>query len=595
MIERKDNNVIIGDSWEELGITIPASHYNSTMNHKLRHCPECKDNGKRRDNTYDLSVIPAEGKGNCKKCGSIFIVRGEEKTKVEKTYTPPSRENLTKLTKEGLQFFINRRISQEAVNFFKVVQRGEWIAFPYQYQGELVNIKYKNTKEKKFTQSPNGKHVMFNYDNAKKYNYTIVCEGEEEAMCWFDAGHPCAVSVDAGAPNPNDKIEKKLECITNCFDLFEEVDMIYIATDNDENGRRLQQELIRRFDPEKVRLVDFGNHKDANDYLLYEGKDKLADLLKSAKEIRMDGVFYASDVQDKLLDMYHNGLAKGTTTHLPSIDSVWKWREGEVTTVTGYANEGKSILFDINLPVLKAVYDGWPFALFVPENFPAEQFYEDVIHTFIGKTSDKDYPTIRMSKTEFQKGIEFCNKHFFLVHPSEAHTLQNLFARFDYLVRKVGVRCIVIDPYNMVENLFKGNKTYDLYVGEFMTELDKFAKKRGISVILIAHQNKPEKKLANGNWPEPDPYNIKGGGTFFDKTTNLVSVWRPYRITEKDNPLVVVTSHKIKMKKLVANTGSTEIYFDWKSNRFEDPKISGGKNPLSLVKLPVSDEDDLPF
>lgn len=597
MIERKDNK-IIGDSWEELGIKIPATQYNSTTDVKIKCCPECKDHGKRRDNTYDVSIIPADGKGKCHKCGSIFIVRNEEKKeRVERTFTPPVRTNHTALTKEGLQFFTNRRISQESVNHFKIDERNGWIAYPYFFNNDVVNIKYKNIKEKKYMQSPGGMHVMFNYDEAVKYNKVIVCEGEEEVMCWWDAGFPYAVSVDSGAPNPNDKIDKKLECVTNCFDLFEKAEIIYIASDNDENGRRLQQELIRRFDFEKVKLVSFGKHKDANDYQLYEGNDKLKDLLAQAKEIRMDGIFYASDVQERLWDMYNNGLAKGTTTHMPSIDKIWKWRGGEVTLVTGYANEGKSALFNINLPILKSVFDGWKFGLFIPENFPAEQFYEDVIHTYIGKTSDKDHAQYRMSKVEFQKGIDFVNRHFFLVHPKEAHTLENLFKRFRYLVRKEGIRGAIIDPFNMVENLFKGGRTYDLYVGEFMTDLSKFSQQCNISTLLVAHQNKPEKKLANGNYPEPDAYNIKGGGTFFDKTTNLVDVYRPYRLTDGGNPLVQVTSRKIKMKKLVADTGSVDITFNWKTNRYEDPLL-GGKNPLEINKMLPAEafiDDELPF
>ena len=47
-----------------------------------------------------------------------------------------------------------------------------------------------------------------------------------------------------GAPNIKDKnIDKKLECITNCYDVFERAKTIYIATDNDENGRNLEKEL----------------------------------------------------------------------------------------------------------------------------------------------------------------------------------------------------------------------------------------------------------------------------------------------------------------------------------------------------------------
>jgi twinkle protein len=583
MVERK-GDVLIGDDWDELGLDIPRNKLSSGSDIKIKNCPECSKMGKKND--FSISIIPAAGKGHCWKCGTKFILRNATamgQDKKEKTYTPPSKANITAITDRGVQYFTNRRISQAAINHFKIAERNGSVAFPYIFNGETVNIKYKQISEKRYMQSPGGMHVVFNYDGAKTYNAVIVTEGEEECMCWFDAGFPYAVSVDSGAPNPSDKIDKKLECITNSFDLFENADVIYIAVDEDENGRRLQAELIRRFDTEKVKLISFGPHKDANDYLLYEGVDKLALLPGEAKDIRMDGVIYIDSVKERLWDMYRNGLPKGTTTHMPSIDQVWKWREGEVTLVSGYANEGKSSLFNINLPILKAKYEGWKFGLFIPENLPPELFFEDVMSAYIGKTSDIDHAQFRMSEKEYEEAMDFVGKHFFIVNLEEEATLENIFKRMDYLVRKEGIRVIVIDPYNMVEQMFKPGQTYDLHVSSFMTSLTKFAQKRRISAILVAHQNKPEKKTADGNYPEPEAYNTKGGGTFFDKTHNYVSVWRPYRFSDKDNPLVAVTSTKIKMKKLVANTGSVDIFFDWKSNRYQD-SLLGMKHPFDMHK-----------
>lgn len=582
MVERKDN-IIIADSWEEMGINIPAGRYNSAENMKVRHCPECKDHGKRRDNTYDLSVIPSDGKGKCHKCGTIFVIRKEEYKKVEKPYTPPSKKNLTALTKEGLQFFTNRRISQEAVNFFKIAERQGWVAFPYFFNGELVNIKYKNIAEKKYMQSSNGMHTLFNYDEAKKYNAVVVCEGEEEVMCWYDAGIPYAVSVDAGAPNPNDKIDKKLECITNCFDLFENADVIYIATDNDTNGHRLRDELERRFTTDKIRRIDFGKYKDANEYLLYGGD--LQGLLKSSKEIRIDGVYYLDDVSDKLWDMYHNGLPLGETTYVPSIDKHWKWRPTEITIGTGYNNEGKSTLLDINLPILKAMMDGWKTGLFVPENFPAEEFYEEVIHTYIGKTTDKDKPMFRMTKEEYARGMEFARKHFFLIYLDENATIDRLFERFDYLVRKEGIRIAVFDPYNQIEHLYQKGETIDLYVSRFMGKLKRWTVSRKLCTILVAHQNPPDRRAANGkDYPQPDIYKIKNGGTFADKADNVIWLWRPLRVSDEGAAVVTFGAGKIKKKKLVGIPGQCDLLYDWRTNGYQDPLL---KSPIGHPSNPI--------
>jgi twinkle protein len=603
MLERKDNK-IIADSWDEMGLDVPAGKLNSDVDIKIRHCPICKEEGKRKSNDFSVSINPAKGVGRCHKCPAVYILRKEsvsERVDTKKTFTPPSKSNLTPLGKDGLEFFTNRRISQEAINFFKIVQRKDWVAYPYLFNGELVNIKYKNIHEKKYNQSPGGMHVVFNYDEAKKFNAVILVEGEEETMCWFDAGHPYAVSVDTGAPNPTDKIEKKLECIDNSFDLFENADVIYIAVDNDANGRRLQEELIRRFKTEKVKIVDFGKYKDANDVVMYEGREALAALLKSAKDVPMDGVFTVDDAAVKLWDNYHNGYKKGSTTHYPSIDKRWKWRPSEVTIVSGFSNDGKSTLFNVNLPLMKSYFDGWKHGLFIPENFPAEEFYEEVIHCLVGKTTDKDHQQFRATEEEFASAMAFIKNYFFLVYPEENPTLEKIFERFDYLVRKHGLNTIIIDPYNSIEHLIKPGETIDQYVTRFMGMLRIFARKRNLCVILIAHQNPPKTRAQNGrDYPSPDMYAVKNGGSFADRTDNMIAIHRPTRFSDPGNPLVSFISLKLKKKKLLgADTGMEDIFYNWKTNRYEDALL-GNRSPLEVIAIQESvpvdcEETDIPF
>jgi twinkle protein len=599
MIERK-GDTLIGDSWDELDVRIPESRYSSSMNIKIKNCPECKAMGKKND--YSLSVVPAEGKGKCHKCGVKFVIRQEQKMsrnteRAESAYTPPSRANLTKLSEDGLKYFTNRRISQEAVIAFKVAEENGYVAFPYLHNGELVNIKYKKISEKRYRQSPNGKHVMFNYDQAKQHRTVIICEGEEECMCWLDAGFPYAVSVDSGAPNPKDQIDKKLECFTNCFDLFEQADLIYIATDNDDNGRRLAEEIIRRVDVEKVRKIDFGIHKDANEVVMMDGRDQLKTLYREAKDIRMDGIIELEDVALKMLDMYDNGLPKGHTTHHPSVDERWKWREGEVTIGTGFNNEGKSTLFTVNLPMAKIVYDGWKVGAFVPENLPSEEFFEELVHCYLGKTSDIDYPNHRASREEFINAMNVIKKHVFLIYPEKNQTLEELFKRFDYLVRKHGIRIAIFDPYNQIEHIYNRGETTDLYVSRFMTLLKQFTVQRRLCTILVAHQNPPKTRAANGkDLPKPEIYNIKNGGTFGDKADNVIYAYRPLRMSDESNPLVEFGSDKIKKKKLLmASCGSSELVYDWKQHRYLDPKLQM-RSPFELRPPTQSiGEDEMPF
>jgi twinkle protein len=311
--------------------------------------------------------------------------------------------------------------------------------------------------------------------------------------------------------------------------------------------------------------------------------------VKSAKDLKMDGVFDVDSSEDELWSMYKHGLPKGSTTHFPSIDEYFTWREGEVTALTGYNNEGKSAILN-NMCIAKAAISEWPCAFFSPENFPAHEFFEDCIHTYIGKTSDISYG-MRMTPEEFKKGMDFLRSKFFLVHPEKEKTLDNLFERFDFLVRKHGVKIVVFDPLNQIEHLFNVGETMDMYISRIFSRFKQFAVSRRISLVIVAHQNPPKQKLPNGNYPEPDLYTIKNGGTISDKVDNVIAYWRPLRRTNESDPIAKFITQKIKKKKLTGKIGECEIAFQWQSNRFLDEKLQG-KSPLDV---PLSFVEDVQY
>ena len=159
-----------------------------------------------------------------------------------------------------------------------------------------------------------------------------------------------------GAPNVKDKnLDKKLECITNCYEVFDNAEAVYLCTDNDENGRYLEEELIRRIGAEKIRLIDTNPYKDANELLIEEGVESLRFRFKNARVPKVEGIFDISDIYDSMLDGYKNGQERGSTTHIDCIDRAWTWRNGEVNIWTGYQNEGKSMFLN-QLSVLKAFH-----------------------------------------------------------------------------------------------------------------------------------------------------------------------------------------------------------------------------------------------
>ncbi len=552
-------------------------------------CPECKELGKSHWKDDCLSVNKDKQIFNCHKCGFSGYYGEIAKTEIE--YKKPNTGNLTNLIDEHLQAFSKRGITQKTVIRNNIKSTKGWYCFQYLEGSEVVNIKYRKDykedgkRKKKFMQAPEAKPTMYKYNDIVNQEKIIICEGEYDALSWEEAGYNFATSVNQGAPNAKDKnIEKKLECIYNCFDVFEKAEFIYLSVDSDENGQRLQRELIKMFTAEKIKLINHGNRKDANEVLCLDGKEKLIELFKNAKDVKVEGVFEANDFKSEILESYRNGQSRGSTTYFSNIDKCWTHRQGEVTLWTGYMNEGKSLLLRFLL-LIKGIHDDWKSGFFAPEDMPQSEFYTDIIESFIGKSADpyQEQYNNYMTESELLEGLEEINKYFYSVFPEEDHTIDELLNRFSYLVRKKNLKSIVFDPYNMIMHLMKPGEREDLYISRFMSKLKRFAVKHNVAVHLVAHQITPQFK-AGENYPQPNAYKIKGGGTFADKADNVVIVWREHRNTDQSNTEVKFISQKIKKQKLTGTPGEALIDFDRRKNRY-----------YYLDKCPLDNEVQLGF
>lgn len=588
---------------------------------KVSHCPNCIKLGKRNINDTSLSINIAEGLYKCHKCNFSGKV-GEQTTIVQhqnfKTYQKPSTKNITKLTEQGVQFFENRKIPQSVVvaNKIAMTKDKKGMVFPYLRDGQLINYKARFIDKKDFRQAYDAEPIMFNYDRIKNAKHIIINEGEIDAMSWEVAGIEWHTSVNQGAPNVNDtNIEKKLECLTNSYDAFEQAELVYIGVDNDPNGRRLQAELIRRVGVEKVKLIDYSPYKDANEYLIEKGAFELKKLLDKAVEPKVEGVFKAEDKWDNMKDSFYNGKVRGTSTYFQDIDQHWTWRGGEVNVWTGYENEGKSTFLE-QLCVIKSAFDGWKWAIFSPENTPIEDFYDNLIEMFIGMSADPYYKSNQMSFEEYQLAYQFVNEHFFIIYPEENFKLSTILDKARYLVRKYGVKGMVIDPYNALEHLQKNNEREELYIARFMGKLKRFAVDENLSMNLVAHQNTQRKNEKDGGrYDKPIKSNIKGGGVFAQRADNVNVVWRPNMALDFSDPEVMFASQKIKKQKLVGIPGEVHGFmFLRKSNRYYlksynplievDKKRLGDKYVDKKLELPTvstteafadDNDDDLPF
>ena len=99
--------------------------------------------------------------------------------------------------KEAVEWLKNRGIFESIISEYKIGQQDDCVMFPYFKDGEIVNVKYRSMKEKKFRQEKNAEPVLFGRQFCHK-DYIIINEGEIDTLSFAQYGFD-AVSVPSGA------------------------------------------------------------------------------------------------------------------------------------------------------------------------------------------------------------------------------------------------------------------------------------------------------------------------------------------------------------------------------------------------------------
>jgi twinkle protein len=508
---------------EKLGIDLKGKRGGT---HKVK-CPQCNSKG------FDLSVNIDEGLYKCHKATCNWSGRIKRPFPInpiqKKQYTLPVWTNNTALTEKAVKWFASRGISQktllearitEGVEFMP--QKGEkvnTIQFNYFREGKLINTKYR-TGDKCFKMVKDAELIFFNLDSIKDQKEIIITEGEMDALSLMEVGFKNVVSVPNGASKGN----QQLEYLDNCIDYFEKAEKIILATDQDEAGLMLRDELIRRLGAEVCFKVDFKDCKDANEYLIKHGAIELEATITAAKDILVEGIITVEDLLTDIAELYDNGLKKGATVDLKEFDEHLTWIPGQLTVITGIPNQGKSEFLDFILTKL-GIKRGWKFGVFSPENFPISLHVSKLAEKIIGKSFMWGHD--KMDIEEVDLAINFINDHFYFIRPKdEDFSLDNILEKAKYLVKKRGINALVIDPWNTLEHQYTTSETQ--YVSKALAKLTAFKQRYNIHIFLVAHPVKMKKDKVTSKYEVPTLYDISGSANFFNKADNGITVYRDF-------------------------------------------------------------------
>ena len=521
-------------------------------------CPLCSadrkpENRKAKCASYDWE----RGLGTCHNCDTTFQLHTYmRKGNSTKEYVRPKFSTKTHKvpTSKVVEWFKTRGISKETLIECDVSEGSEFmpqtgksentIKFNYMMGDQLINIKYRDGR-KNFKLYKGAEKIFYNINSIVGYDWCVIVEGEMDVLAFHEAGIKNVISVPNGASlNSN-----RLDYLDNCIDYFDDKEKIILAVDTDEPGQALKQEFIRRLGAEVCYLVDFKYHKDANDYLIAEGKDKLKDVIKLAVQVPLEGVSTLRDLEKDLLDFVHHGFKPGYQIGIENFDRIFSTYTGQFITVTGIPSSGKSDFVDQMCIGYNKNY-GWKTAYASPENKPNYVHAHKLIRkTWQGMPTKHD-----VGSSKWKTVTDHVNDNYFFID-MDRYSLEDVLMKGAELVKRKGIKCLVIDPFNKVRDTNCTSEDVNRYTMEYLTKIETFAKKYDVLVIVVAHPTKMYKDK-DGKMEEPNMYNIKGGGEWYDASYHGILVHRDYEAkTVKAKVL------KVKFQNLGEN--GAESHFTW--------------------------------
>jgi len=519
-------------------------------------CPLCSADRKPKNQKAKCASYDWErGLGTCHNCDKSFQLHTyQRKGKAEKVYIKP--EQVAIHNEPGMkveEWFKTRGISHQTLIDLKVTEGPEWmpqtqktenvIKFNYFMGGELTNVKYRDGR-KNFKLYKGAEKVFYNIDSIVGFEYCVIVEGEMDVLALHEAGITNAVSVPNGATlNTNN-----LDYLDSCIDYFEDKDKIILACDSDEAGQALQAELIRRLGSEVCYITTFEDCKDANEYLLKYGKERLSERISKSKPVPLENVTTFRDIEDEVTDFVRNGFKPGFQIGLQNFDDIFSTYTGQFITVTGIPSSGKSDFVDQMVVGYNNNY-GWKTAFASPENQPTYLHAHKLMRkTWQGMPTKEDIGGERWNQV-----ADHCNSNYYHID-MERYTLDSVLKKAAELVKRKGIKCLVIDPFNKVRDV-GGSDDVNRYTMEYLAKIEIFAKKYDVLVFIVAHPTKMYKDK-DGKIEEPTMYNIKGGGEWYDASYHGILVHRDYEAkTVKAKVL------KVKFQNLGEN--GAEAHFKW--------------------------------
>ena len=614
--------IIIDSFGKRYDISVPSVTEATPKGDVYIVCPICVGIRKpehKKEKKLGINVKKSHMPWRCVHCGeSGAVITDEKRTVVNPIKYIDKPFNLTKIDEKVIKWFKEKRnISRETVEYFKIMTivksmkqsrvpeteeeyRGKFrsmvcLFFPF-YDGEnLVDVQYRD-KNKNFMAESGATKIFWNINDMKGAKKGIITEGQIDTMAMYEAevGIP-SCSVPNGVAiskaeidffNKTGQIAPRVQLDLAYLDVhywvFEQMEEVIIATDDDPPGIKLREELARRIGKTKCKYIKWGEWqtadgkpcKDGNDVLIHHGKEELQNAVLKAKPFPILGIVRIKDLRSELFYELGNGKEKGLSIGLDAVDPHFTVMPGHTIVINGYRNMGKTA-FALQICLSLAVKHNWKSAIYTPENYPAKRVADKLIQMLLGKPTDRIYEN-HATEEEIDAAIDYINEYIFIIEEThrDRYSHKQLREKTEELIVRHGIKLVLKDPWNYIrEERQRGEQLYDFLLRELSNET-YFTKYGNITTLINAHPKTPDIPKSM-ELRRPLDFDLYGGGVWGAKVDEAVCLHR--ESTSADNNMSKFYVDKTKDHDIIGFPCPNDpiiLTFHRRSQRFYD-----GENP----------------
>lgn len=504
----------------------------------------------------------------------------------KKEFKKPDRSKLRKGDLH-IEYLKTRGLTEETIRAYKIAQCVVWdgqkeingMAFPYIRDDECLFIKSigieRNNGKKVIGASKDAEPCLFGWHMmAKDSRDLVITEGEIDCMSLNQIGLDCVLSVPFGGGTGN-----KQQWIDYEYHRLDRFENIYICMDNDDAGQKAAQEIAQRLGIERCYLVKLP-YKDANECMINGmTSEDFLEAFSKCETFDPDELKNSYEFMESVWNLHVSPEQYLFESAYPELNSMFKFREAELTIVNAQNGHGKSQL--ANCFMLEAIRQGVDcFAAsmeFKPEVF-LRRLYTQVMCTNAWK------------RDEFETSANFLNERLWMYNVTGTAKTKKLLETMRYAAKRYGVKVFLID------SLMKCGIGEDDYNGQkaFVDELADFKNKYSVHILLITHS----KKIENED-RQTGKMDVKGTGAITDLADNVMTIWRNKpreRVVKKLEEGEEITPEEEKLSKAPSailalckqrnsdgKEGAVGLDFDLKSMQYFSQSIGSPFNYLLMM------------